>query len=373
VKATVISTPDELEDVGPAWDALAVAGERPRSAPVWAVAWYRHALPGDAVVRVVVVRDGDAVVGICPLYAVRTGFRLYRYELAAPILHGAEPLCAPGREREVGEAIGVALAGLDPTPDIVVLDWGAADSVVPAAMQRGWPAPRPEIVEDTPFPALRVVHAGRDLDGWLGERSYKFRKSFRSDYRKLQAAGFEFLTSTDAAAVVERLPDMQRLYEHRRAARHGAGPPFDATFMAVVTDAVEHAEPGRIWLATVERPGEVIAATLVMSAGGLSSAWISGFDEQWAELGPTRVNLVLCVGESIQRGDAVFDLGGGGQSYKYRFTEDKTMRCHRVLCRRGLRPFHSPAQLVPYRSRQALVATAGRARRAARAALRPRS
>ena len=77
------------------------------------------------------------------------------------------------------------------------------------------------------------------------------------------------------------------------------------------------------------------------------------------------MNLTLCVEDSITRGDELFDLGSGGQSYKYRLTEDETFRQHRSLSRRGLRPFHTPAQLLPFEARQAIVGSLGRLRSSA--------
>jgi CelD/BcsL family acetyltransferase involved in cellulose biosynthesis len=176
------------------------------------------------------------------------------------------------------------------------------------------------------------------------------------------AAGFDHRMSTETADILDRLPDMQRLYERRRAARNGAGPPFDDTFMAVVSEAVTRSENGRVRLSTIERPGEVIATDFVMSAGHESSFWLSGFDDAWAHMSPGQVNVVLCVEESMQRGDEVFDMGPGTERYKYRFTSDvATLQSH-LLLRRGLWPLHTPAQFLPFGARQAVGRLVGRLR-----------
>jgi CelD/BcsL family acetyltransferase involved in cellulose biosynthesis len=360
----VVTELDRLEEFAPGWDELAHACSRPRSSPAWTLAWYRRALPPNTGIWAVIVKDRDAVVGTAPFFVLRTGFGFYRYELAAPMLHGVEPLAAPGREREVGETIGGLLASATPVPDIVSLDWGLADAPVAVAMGNGWPMSRRHVVAGAPFPAPRVIHGGGDFDAWLRQRSTKFRKSLRNDRNRLRAAGFEHRTWSQASDIMDRIPDTQRLYEYRRAARGGSGPTFDTTFAAVVSDAIAHSEEGRIRLSTLERPGQVIASALIISAGHESTAWIAGFDEEWAHCSPTRVNLTLCIEESITRGDEVFDLGSGGQSYKYRLTEDQTLRQHRSLSRRGLTPFHTPAQLLPFEARQAIVRSVGRLRSA---------
>jgi CelD/BcsL family acetyltransferase involved in cellulose biosynthesis len=72
---------------------------------------------------------------------------------------------------------------------------------------------------------------------------------------------------------------------------------------------------------------------------------------------PGRVNLVLCAGESMRRGDTRFDLGTGVQRYRMRFRSDIGECAHFLLLRPGLRPFHSPVQLVPVGLRRGIVAT----------------
>jgi len=352
-----------LEELAPGWDALAVACRRPRSAPVWTLAWFRHALAPGAKIRTVIVRDGDAVVGTAPFSVSRTGFGFYRYALAAAVLSGVEVLCWPGREEEIGRSIGAALAASDPTPDLVGLGWMRTESPLPRAILQGWPKPRPDFVDEHPFPAPRVLWANSDFDAWLAGRSKNFRKSFRNDNRKLVATGFEHRVSTQAPDILERLPSLQRLYEHRRVLRGGTGLVFDTGFMELVTDAVRSCEPGRVSLSTVERPGEVIAADLVLRGGGESTAWFGGFEESWAHLSPGRVNTVMCINDAMVAGDTVLDLGPGAEPYKYWYTEEEVTLQGHLLSRRGLRPFHTPAQLLPYATRKTAARVVGRLRR----------
>ena len=110
MQAEVVTSVARLEEYESGWDALAVACRRPRAAPAWTLAWFRHGLPADALIRTVIISDGTVVVGTAPFFVTRTGAGFYRYSPAAPILNGVVPLAWPGREEEVGEAIGAALA-----------------------------------------------------------------------------------------------------------------------------------------------------------------------------------------------------------------------------------------------------------------------
>ncbi len=360
---TVVTDIDSLEVFSPGWDALAVIRQRPRSAPVFTLAWYRHALPPGAQIRAVVVTDGDDVVGTAPFYVERTGFGFYQYNLAVPMLFGVEPLFAPGREEEIAAAIGRALAHAEPVPDIVFLDSWPQGSLGPTFIARGWPRPQPALVSSHSFPWNHIQLGEGGFEAWLQERSAGFRKHFRTNYRKLQAAGFEFQVSIDSQDISTRLPDFRRCYEARRASRGGAGPPFDEPFMAIVTEAAAKLSgTGRLRLATIERPGEVIAADLMVSAGGQVSGWYGGFDEAWAHLSPSIVCIVLTVEYAARVGDTTYDLGSGSYSYKSRFTDDEQIFENALLVRRGLYPFHTPAQLLPYGARQAIGRVLGRLR-----------
>lgn len=362
--ARVLTDVDSLLPFVPGWDALAVECRRPRSAPVFALAWYRHALPSRGQIRTVVVTDGDDVVGIAPFYVERTGFGFYQYNMAVPVLFGVEPLFAPGREEEIAGAVGHALAHADPAPDIVFLDSLPQGSLWPTLIGRGWPRPHPALASPHSFPWSHIYLGDGGFDGWFAERSGRFRQRFRSQSRKLSAEGFKHLVSVDAPDIAERLPALRRCYEARRVGRGGTGHPFDDSFRAIVAEAaVELSGTGRLRLATIERPGEVIAADLVVSAGGHASGWLTGFDESWAHLSPNFVCMVLSIEDAARVGDTTFDLGSGSYSYKRRFTDDEPVFQNSLLVRRGLRPFHTPAQLLPYGARQAMGRVLGRVKK----------
>ena len=359
--ARVLTDVDSLTQFVPGWDALAVQCRRPRSAPVFALAWYRHGLPSKGEQRTVVITEGDEVLGTAPFYVERTGFGFHQYNMAAPVLFGVEPLFAPGREEEIAWAVGHALAHAEPVPDVVFLDSLPQGSSWPTFIREGWPRPRPALVSPHSFPWSHITLGDGGFEGWFGERSGRFRKHFRSQYRKLSAEGFKHLVSVDARDISERLAALRRCYETRRASRGGTGHPFDDRVMAIVAEVAEKLSgSGRLRLATIERPGEVIAADLMVSAGGHTSGWLTGFDEAWAHRSPNFVCMVLSVEDAARVGDTTYDLGSGSYSYKRRFTDDEPIFENSLLVRRGLRPFHTPAQLLPYGTRQAMGRVLGR-------------
>ena len=66
VDGELLTDVGELKARASEWDELAVEAGRPYCTPAWQLAWWRHAAPANALLRAIVVRDGDAVIGIAP-------------------------------------------------------------------------------------------------------------------------------------------------------------------------------------------------------------------------------------------------------------------------------------------------------------------
>jgi hypothetical protein len=66
------------------WDDLAVARARPFCSPAWMLAWWRHAAPAGAFLRIAVVREKGELVGIAPFFALEEGMGLSNIASSAP-------------------------------------------------------------------------------------------------------------------------------------------------------------------------------------------------------------------------------------------------------------------------------------------------
>ena len=137
----VITELRELDPLESAWDELAVANRLPLMSPACVMAWWRHLAPPGAEPRIVAVRDGEQLVGLAPFYGYRRrgggglGLRLPGIELAGRLA----PLAVPGRERAVAQALGRALTGSDPRPDLVILEGMPITPDWAAALREAWP------------------------------------------------------------------------------------------------------------------------------------------------------------------------------------------------------------------------------------------
>lgn len=311
----------QLDALVPEWDALAVAAGRPYCAPAWQLAWWRNAAPAGAELRVVVVRDGASLAGIAPLYVstARTEGAAYRF-LAAPHSSPVEPLARPGRERDVAAALGRWLDRTTPRPDALLFEGVAAGSPWPPLVAREWHRPgAAEVVEDA-VPAPRVDCSAASFEEWLATRRGHFRKRLRAARRRIDRRGGEFVrvqTPAEARLALTRFAELHRARWAKKEIRF-----LDERLEHMLLDAAaELVEAGRLRVWTLVTGAQTVAVEVLAAAGGTVSSWQGAFDETWAAEQPSFQTLVAALEEAFASGDALFDLGPGGQEFKYRLAD----------------------------------------------------
>jgi CelD/BcsL family acetyltransferase involved in cellulose biosynthesis len=320
VRGELIEDAAKLELVRSHWDELASASGNPYALSGWLLPWWRHAAPPGAELRTVVAFDGDEPVGIAPFFAAKGpgGADAYRL-LGARASIGVEPLARAGREREAAAVFATQLAGARPAPEVIVLEGIAADSRWPVLLREAWPGGgvRARRRQKTPAPLLEL--RGRSYEEWLRERSGKFRKAIRRGERRLEERGAT-LRLASATELQPALGAFIRLHHARWAARGGSG---------VVTPHVEQMLadlPGeldagqlRIWL--IDTDAGTVSAEVFIAAGGVTTSWLGGFDESFADEQPSLLSIHAEIRHAFERGDERVDLGPGGQAFKYRFAD----------------------------------------------------
>jgi CelD/BcsL family acetyltransferase involved in cellulose biosynthesis len=316
---------DALNGVYEPWDGLAGAAGLPQMAPAWILAWWRHLAPVGAAPRVVVVRDGDAVIGLAPFYTVegrggRVDYRLPGIELAARLA----PLATPGREWEVAEAIAGALAEATPRPDLIALEGIPLASHWTVALRDRWPAPvRPLLRQYHIYGCPTVQLREESFDAWFANKGSHFRGHMRRHRKQFLAAG-GMERSTTAETLGSDVATFIRLHASRWEEQRGESNlvAFGPSLPAMLDDAGRRllAEE-RFRLRLLEIDGEPISAQLYLMAGKRVLYFNSGWDERFARLRPTMVGILAAIEDAFQRGDRLIDLGLGEQAYKMRFAD----------------------------------------------------
>jgi CelD/BcsL family acetyltransferase involved in cellulose biosynthesis len=350
----IIEDPSALAPLRDGWDGLAVASRRPYCSPAWMLAWWDHARPDGARLRVVAVTEGDELVGIAPLWVAAGAGRGSRYRLLAGGLSApVSPLALPGREREVAAAVAEALAGADPRPHSIRLEGqqGAADW--PAWLSEGWPRRRPWRHSALPVAAPAVSLEGLDYERWLGGKTQNFRQQARRMRRKLEGDGARFAIAGpgEVGAAVEAFA---RLHGSRWEERGGSNA-LVTGIEGMLVDAAEELVPlGRFRAATIELEGRPIAVQLLLAAGGEVVYWNGGFDEEFQRYRPAVQALLFAVDDAMARGDHRLDLGPGAQDYKLRMADGEERVDTITLVPRGRSYPLARLRLAPYQARWAL-------------------
>ena len=330
---------------------------QPYSAPAWMLAWWRHAAPQDSRLRVVVVRDGDEVIGIAAWHQDRlaTGLRVARLLGTG---HRVEPLAVPGREATVAQAVTAALGRLPHGPGALSLDRADAGSPWPGLLALGRGSAVVER-ETTGAPVVRLD--GRTWEEWLATRSRNFRSQRTQARRRLEEHGAVVRLAEAPEAIDAAVEGFLRLTAARwdtPAWNRPRGGGIGEMLREAARDLVPRGRM-RIWV--LEADGTPLSVQLFVGAGDELSYWNGGYDRRWSRLRPGFETLVQALEHACAMGDRRVDLGGGAIPYKRRLADaDEPIVSALVLPGGGDRPLRE-AQLVPRRLNRLARRTARRA------------
>ena len=291
------------------------------------LAWWRCLAEDGALLRTVVVVEGESVVGVAPFWvggarSFGSRYRLLGSGLAAPI----EPLACPGREREVARIVTNVLASARPRADVLTLDGVPAESAWPRLLRETWPGRRRPWVAAVAARPVPVVSLGREsFEEWFARRSPNARQQLRRYRRRLEDDGARFRRVASAHELEEGLDTFARLHEDRWHRRGGSAALGSRELRMLKEVGPRLLSAGRFHLWRLEIQGVTISAQLFVSAGDRTSYWLGGFDEAWGRYSPGLLTILVAIEDAFKRGERCLDLGPGAQSYKYRLADGEEM------------------------------------------------
>lgn len=323
VTAQLIEDIGAAEAIREAWDGLAQVSRRPYCSPAWMLAWWRHARPERAGLRIVVVWDGGEVIGVAPFFSRRAlgGIDELRL-LASRTSVRAEPLAKHGREEEVAAAAVDLLRSVKPSPDVVLFEGVPTTSRWPLLLYNTWhsgAAPFRHRGYPTLAPTLDL--GDRDYEQWFSSRPSHFRREALRRRRHLEQRGAVFRLVEDPSEVSGALDAFFRLHHSRWQQRGGSRVLTEGVQAMLLDAALVLVQEGRFRIWTITVAGEVISAHVFIVAGGEVAYWLGGFDQEWAKYGPAIQSVLNALEHAWEQGDVRMDFGAGAQEYKYSFAE----------------------------------------------------
>jgi CelD/BcsL family acetyltransferase involved in cellulose biosynthesis len=173
--------------------------------------------------------------------------------------------------------------------------------------------------------------------------------------RQLNAAGGGIRLITDPGEVTQALKEFARLHHLRWRARGGSAVLTDRVEQVLADAARQLIGQGRFQLWMVSLGDDVIGSGVFLSAGTETAYWLGGFDERKARFEPSLLTILAAVRYALANGGGRFNLGAGGQPYKYRFSDDEETLEWSLLLPPGLRGALARSQMLPQRARTALA------------------
>lgn len=350
----IIESEADLARLEPAWDELAGAAARPFCAPAWMLAWWRHARPAGARLRVIAVEEGDRLIGIAPFFARRAGLTTSYEVLSDRLSPPVGPLAAPGRGADVATAIGAALARRGGPGYLRLWDrYGAGETT--RRLAETWPGRAPWVHTAIGMPTPVIDFDGKDPEAWLQSLAPKVRQEARRRRRRLAEAGAEF----DDVAVGDRGPALDALLalHEARWRDRGGSRALVPGLRAMLDEAAERMLPdGRMRLFTITVDGRIVAATTVLAAGEEAVGWLGGFDPEWGRQGVSMSLIVHAIEDAIRAGKTTFDLGPGAMDYKRRLAGFEREISGLTMVPHGPSYALARATLAPHQARWELTA-----------------
>lgn len=348
MSVAVVSDAAALAPYLDAWDALAFAAGRPFCAPGWMLGWWREGRSGNARLRVVLVLEGDRLIGVGPFFA-QIGLGLTELRLlGAGFSHRIGPLAVAGEERAAAAAMAEALATLKPRPASIVFEGIDAEDPWPELLADTWPRRRPRLRTDAVMEAP-VIHLDGSDEAWLARRTRNFRKLARRTSRRLEEAAVTSRIGGDEDAVAGFL----RLHRLRWQGRGGSNLDLSAE-RVVSAAAAEMGGAGRLEVILLEGPDGPISGELILRTGPVAAIWATGFDPAWAQYAPGLQVRLATLRAAAEHGVKLVDLGGGGAEYKVRMADGDMPIVWQTLFPRGARYPLIRLRLAPKQLRNGL-------------------
>lgn len=322
MKVEVVETAEQFRGLREDWDALQQTASPTSVFASWAwqYQWWETYGTGRSL-RLVLVRDGEKLVAILPVYLGRQrllgGLKAWvlRFVGTGGDTHPDDlgPLLAAGEEPRAAAALADFLLAALPGWDVVHLTDMHSASVFATALrerlrQAGGRA-------DTGVSAeIPYVELPATWEAYLGTLSARRRNRLRSDRRKLGGHFFVWEDADRLDEAVDRLVELHRRRWQTAGQSHSfASPEYVAFHRAVMKACLDR---GWLRLYCLEREGQLVAMSYFYRFRNSVFLMQAGFDPAFAELRPGHVLTAYALEHAIGEGNDTFDFLRGHHQYK---------------------------------------------------------
>jgi CelD/BcsL family acetyltransferase involved in cellulose biosynthesis len=300
---------DALIALRPEWLALwQSAGVLPFQHPDWLIPWWSEF--HDGTLNVIVVRDGERLVGVVPLYLALEEAGAWLRPLGVGMSDRLDPLAADGYGVFVADRALRWLAEQRGTWDGCYLPGLAPDASLAAAPSRGLAS---TLHEEDPCPVLA-------LDPDLSAIPTQMKAKLRYYSRRAEGLGEVRFETAAPDRVIASLETLAALHGRRWRERGCEGVFADHRVLAFHRKAAPRLAGAGILRMHVLTIGGAAAAILYgFNIRGRAWYYIGGFDPALAEASPGSLVVAHAIAAAAAEQAHSFDFLRGRETYKYRW------------------------------------------------------
>jgi CelD/BcsL family acetyltransferase involved in cellulose biosynthesis len=306
----------DLSRLEPDWEALFrdTAEASPYTAPAWVQGWFAH-LGDGATPFAIAVRDAGRLVGLATFALRRSaGARVLRVS-GEPFPGAWDILAADEDAAAVADVVARELRARAGAWDLAVLRRFPRGSALPGALRAAGLA-----VHAGPIEAHPVVDVPATLEAYLNALGRSRRAGVRRGRKRAEAAGVRLHVLTSADEIVPAIERLQSVRDAQWRERDRAMDPSHGSLAAraLLTDAARALAPlGRMEIWEYRLGDELLGTWLVLADARTLYGFFGGFRPEASSWHLGVLKIADSVEECVKRGLEAFDLGHGGDAYKY--------------------------------------------------------
>ncbi len=281
----------------------------------WQRTWWD--VLGEGELRVVVMRDGDAVIGIAPIFFETDAFGRVNVAFVGckEVSDYLDFIFPRGREAECYAALVAFLHSADaPRWDALslcnVVERSPTLNLLPELLQRA--GLKVNVAFEDVCPVIALPNS---FEAYLAMLDGKARRELQRKLRRaLEDVNITF--AQDSAQLTQDVNDFIALMKASTPEKHAFMTPRMERFFHAIARAMF--DQGRLQLAFLEVEGTRAAAYMNFTYKGATLVYNSGLDPQrYAYLSPGQVLIARLIERAITDGQRRFDFLQGNEPYKY--------------------------------------------------------
>ncbi|HEY3777185.1 MAG TPA: GNAT family N-acetyltransferase [Rhizomicrobium sp.] len=325
----IVTGVERLPAFVPEWrDLWTRCGHTPFQSPDWLVPWWDVFAPG--ALRILVLRAGDRLVAVAPLYGEKSGGSARLLPLGVSLSDYHDVLIDSDRVSGKETWFADALAAMDNVAECEFPELAPGAEALRLTAPEDWSDTR---APASVCPVLTLPAKSDELR--LHVRPSRLRH-VKTAHRRAARRGDAVLIEGDSDNVEALLSELVRLHQERWQRGGEPGVFADsrvAEFHAAALPGLMEQNLARLY--ALEIGGKTAGVYYGFVWRGRAYAYLCGYDPAFSFESPGAILIGHAIEEAVREGAREFDFLRGGESYKYDWGAQDRHNTRRVLARKS--------------------------------------